>query len=147
MEIVSLDSHSFHLFLRASVGNLEVDILIDTGASRTVFDPGLIVEEPLESETQLQTAGISAEALPITFGRLPRLLLANWEIRDLPVAAMDFSKVNEWYSRYTDRKIAALMGSDFLLAHKAVIDYRKSSVSFSVPVVQLRKVPKQMEAP
>ncbi len=147
MEIVSLDSHSYHLFLKASVGETEIDILIDTGASRTVFDPLLIVEEPFESEMQLQTAGISAEALPMTFGRIPQLFLGDWEIRNLSVAAMDFSKVNEWYARYAERKISALMGSDFLLAHKAVIDYRRSCVTFSVPHSQLRKGSMQPDSP
>ena len=139
MEIVSLDSNSFHLFLTATIGGRVEDILIDTGASRTVFDLSHLVEEPLSEEFSLQTAGIGAESLPISFGCLPELLLGNWEIKNLKVAAMDFSRINDWYARFTSRRIAALIGSDFLLAHKAVIDYGKRRVTFSVPLSQIRR--------
>lgn len=139
MEIVSLDSSSFHLFLKATIGGRLEDILIDTGASRTVFDLSHLVEEPLSEEFTLQTAGIGAESLPISFGCLPELLLDNWEIKNLKVAAMDFSRINDWYARFSSRRIAALIGSDFLLAHKAKIDYSKRCVTFSVPLSQIRR--------
>ena len=140
VKIISLDTNSFHLFITAEISGVERDILIDTGASRTVFDRQYLMEDnAANAENDIQSAGIGAEKLDISLGLLPCLRIGMWEIYDMPVAGMDFSNINEWYSRFTHFNIAALIGSDFLLKYKAVINYGNSSISFSVPKRQIRQ--------
>ena len=140
VKIISLDTNSFHLFITAEISGIERDILIDTGASRTVFDKQYILEnDTFIVDSDLHSAGIGAEPLDIFLGQLPCLRIGMWEIYDMPAAGMDLSQINEWYSRFTQSNIAALMGSDFLLKYKAIINYSNSSISFSFPKRQMRQ--------
>jgi hypothetical protein len=44
---------------------------------------------------------------------------------DWTVVLIDLSHVNDLYRKFTDKRVAGLIGSDFLLKHKAIIDYKR----------------------
>ena len=63
IEIVELDNNSFHLFVEGFVNGQRCDLIIDTGASKTVFALNHIsdiLDEPAEILAGIQSAGINA---------------------------------------------------------------------------------------
>jgi hypothetical protein len=47
------------------------------------------------------------------------------KIEKMQLAVLDLTHINELYSASTDLEICGLLGGDFLVQHKAVIDYKK----------------------
>jgi hypothetical protein len=50
-------------------------------------------------------------------------------MKDLQCALIDLSGINEMYQQHCNRKICGLLGSDFLLKYKAVINYERRILS------------------
>jgi hypothetical protein len=125
--LVELESENYHLTVSCRFANGAEGLwVIDTGASKSVFDEALkALYEPLETDenAQIQSAGIGAGRLETTLGKLQPFTLAGLNIESLQVAIIDLSHINKLYFHATEKEICGLIGSDFLLNNKAVIDY------------------------
>jgi len=131
IDIVTLgDGNSYHLFVSGIVNNQKFDLLIDTGASHTIFDSTLIPEMPVGDMTKhdIQSAGIQAGELKSSIGFIEIFELGDLKRIGWTVILIDLTHVNELYGKFTDKRVAGLIGSDFLLKHMAVIDYKKKEL-------------------
>ncbi len=128
LQLIELEDDNLHLvvtseFKEGKTGNW----IIDTGASRTVFDLNLEKLFQLEGEEsgQVHTAGIGDKTVKTAIGRLNTFSLGKFTFENLRVALIDLSHINRYYSQAAGMHICGLLGGDFLLLHKAVIDYKK----------------------
>ena len=131
IDIVTLgEDNSYHLFVNGYINGKEYDLLIDTGASHTIFDASLIPEAPVSELEghEIQSAGIHAGELKSSIGNIKKFKLGDLKYVDWMVVLIDLTHVNELYQRFTDKRVAGLIGSDFLLKHKALIDYKKKEL-------------------
>ena len=129
IDIVTLgdEDNSYHLFVRGAINDTEYDLLIDTGASHTIFDATLIPETPADEQTghEIQSAGIHAGELKSSIGNINEFKLGDLKYVNWTVVLIDLTHVNDLYKKFTSKCVAGLIGSDFLLKHKAIIDYKK----------------------
>ena len=128
IDIVTLgEDNSYHLFVTGSINGQKYDLLIDTGASHTIFDAQLIPEVPAAEiqGQEIQSAGIHAGELKSSIGRISKFKLGDLKRVGWTVVLIDLTHVNDLYRKFTDKRVAGLIGSDFLLRHKAIIDYKK----------------------
>ncbi len=129
LELIELEEGNYHLALKSVFDDGTVMTwVIDTGASKTVFDKSLesqYVLVPLEEGMNVRSAGIGAGLLETSLGRLRDFSLEGFRIPSLNVALIDLSHINDLYFHATSRKICGLIGSDLLLKFKAVIDYSR----------------------
>ena len=128
IKIIELESDNYHLIISTDFADgSKENWVIDTGASKTVFDKNLNEHfVPSDNEIEeLHSAGINDQPLTTTLGYLKPFFVGNLEIETAKVALMDLSHINELYSKVSDLEICGLIGSDFLLKYKAVIDYKK----------------------
>ena len=128
IDIVTLgEDNSFHLFVSGVINGRKYDLLIDTGASHTIFDAALIPEVSADeiSGHEIQSAGIHAGELKSSIGKIKKFKLGDLKRVDWTVVLIDLTHVNDLYQKFSDKRVAGLIGSDFLLQHKAVIDYKK----------------------
>lgn len=131
IDIVTLgEDNSFHLFVSGRINGQEYDLLIDTGASHTIFDATLIPEVPVSEieGNEIQSAGIHAGELKSSIGHIKKFRLGDLKRVNWTVVLIDLTHVNDLYKRFTDKRVAGLIGSDFLLKHKAMIDYKKKTL-------------------
>ncbi len=130
LEIVWLEEGTIHLlvpFLHQEMENLWW--VVDTGASKSVIDKTLslrLIEE--ESEGSMAT-GLGQEMVETSVGTIRELRLGEGSFEPLQVAIVDLSHINEEYAKYSTKKIAGLLGSDFFYREKAVIDYEHRMLS------------------
>jgi hypothetical protein len=128
LKIIELDIQSFHLLVEAKINNIPLNLIIDTGASRTVFDRK-ILEERLrftgEKTHDIQSAGIMADQIESRMGLADIFMIGNLNLKDYPVILIDLDAINKLYMKVTGITIHGLLGSDFLVKMKAVIDYKK----------------------
>ena len=132
IEIVELEGEGIHLFVKGNLNiNTECNLIIDTGASKTVFDNNLS-EEFFKIETtnnEMITAGVNAEQIKTQIGKTDFFSIGKLEIKNFESILIDLEHINCLYEKLKNRKIYGLIGSDFLMKYKANIDFRKKILS------------------
>jgi hypothetical protein len=124
MEVVELEDDTIHLLVKAEHSELENHWwVVDTGASKSVIDravAAIFVGE--ESEGSMAT-GLGKEMVETSTGVIGDFRLGGIDFEALKVAIVDLHHINDEYSKYSDKRIAGLLGSDFFYREKARIDY------------------------
>lgn len=128
LQIIELEDNNFHLVVQSVFEDKTTGYwVVDTGASRTVFDKNLgkqyVISE--EEADQLHTAGIGEKPIETTIAYLKPCSLGKLKMENLKVALLDLTHINKLYSNATSLCICGLLGGDFLMKHKAVLDYKK----------------------
>ena len=134
LELLELEEHNYHLMLKSRMADgQEGWWIVDTGASKTVFDRNRENYFTLEEERhtqQYQSAGISEGMVETKVGNLTKIHFGNLKIKNLKVALIDLKHVNDIYSRYHDKQVVGLLGSDILANYGCCIDYLNKSIRF-----------------
>jgi hypothetical protein len=126
MEIVRLnEENSYHLFITGRINGKMFDFMIDTGASQTIFDIAVIPELPKEEQPEIHSTGINKGELVTSFGIIRKFELGKLKKEEWKVILVDMAHINGIYKRFSSKQVAGLIGSDFLLAHQSVINYKK----------------------
>jgi hypothetical protein len=134
IEVIKLEDTSYHLMIKAEFTlGVQGNLIIDTGASKTVFDQQFV--EPfitgLQDVDDKNSSGINAMITHAKAGVIPEIKFGTLEIKDYECLLLDLSHVNELYKKYTNKQIAGLMGSDFLVQYEAVIDYGQKKITLN----------------
>lgn len=126
MVAVRLEEESIHVLVRAEAPGLEnYWWVIDTGAARSVVNRAVSSFLAGEESAGSPATGLSRETVETSCGVVRDLYLGANRFDALEVAIVDLGHISEEYARYTDKKIAGLLGSDFFAREKAVIDYER----------------------
>ncbi len=135
IEIIELEENSYHLMIEGTFNEeLKGNLIIDTGASKTVLDSSFVtpfVTEVKDLEEN-DSSGINATITNAQTGIIPYITFSTLNIENFECLLIDLSHVNQVYQKYTERQIAGLIGSDFLLKYKAVIDYEKEKLFLKI---------------
>ncbi len=128
IQIVELEPENYHLLLEGSLDHkIPCFWIIDTGASRSVFDQDMsewyVIDE--ESDTELQSAGITGEFFAVHTAKLKSLFFSEFNVSGKTIALISLNQINELYSRFSDIKISGLIGGDWLKRYNAIIDYKQ----------------------
>lgn len=128
LRLIELEDNNFHLVAESVLPDNKTGFwIVDTGASKTVFDKNLSenFNEVESSPEEIHTAGIGEKPLESSVGCLKTFTLGKLQVGQMRVALLDLSHINNYYSKATNLKICGLLGSDFLQSHEAVVDYKK----------------------
>lgn len=139
IHIVELEPESFHIVFEAEHRSASMFLLVDTGASKTVFDKSLpeATYEINEKHSKLEThsVGISQGELEVQHILFKSLIINKILFRNVPSVLVDLDHINQVYEQLGKPKISGLIGSDFLIKNKAVIDYDKSLLILDFPIL------------
>lgn len=133
IQLMELEEENYHILIETGFqNNQKGKWVIDTGASKTVFDVHQDEHYHLVTNiyTDVQSAGIGETHIETLTGILPVLKMGDLELKDWPVAIIDLQHINELYQQFTNETIVGLLGSDFLVQHHAKIDYKKLVLTF-----------------
>ena len=129
LELVELEEENYHLTVNSRFADGSERLwVIDTGASKTVFSlalSGHYKPLPVNEDKVVKSAGIGSDHLETSPGIVHPFYLGNCRIPALKAALIDLSHINSLYYHATEKEICGLIGSDFLVLYKAIIDYRK----------------------
>lgn len=122
-----------HFHTNGTFGDRRISVLVDTGASDTVFNFGLAAEMKLPlSKLSAFGGGAGAAQLEIFQTEKARFVLGEFELKVSKFLTMDLAHVNEALARRESAPIDAVLGADVLDAHQAVIDYASSSLFLKI---------------
>lgn len=130
ISVIELEPESYHLFIEGMINGKSVNLLVDTGASKTVFDINRISnyvrkrKKSFES-FEKQTTGLGTNTMESHFTKLKKISIGKLEILNFKAILLDLTHVNQSYQLINQRPIDGVFGSDLLMKYKAVIDYKK----------------------
>lgn len=118
----------FHLLVNIRVNGKAARLLIDTGASKSVFDQKrcarFISSDSFENHDKLST-GLGTSTMKSHLAIIDRISLGKMQVRNYKTVVIDLSHVNVAYGELKQKPIDGVLGSDILRKHKAIIDYGK----------------------
>lgn len=129
-EIVELEANTYHPLIKAEFTGLEEYWwVIDTGASKSVFDSSLTEHFLANEDESVMATGLGKEVVETNSGTITELKLGGLSFGPLKVALVDFEHINNEYAKFSDKKIAGLIGCDFLYSRKAVLDFEQAKIT------------------
>jgi hypothetical protein len=134
LKIVELEKGDYHTLLNGSVAGVKIRIVLDTGASHSCVDKQFVNQ--ILPELQMETnegvnAGIGGSDFEVLVADLPDFKLGRYHMRRLEnIAVIDFMHINTAYQTLKQKPVQMILGNDFCVNHKAVIDYENNRLCF-----------------
>ncbi len=134
VEIVELEDTSFHILVKIEIDGIQGDMIIDTGASVTVIDQKLFPEKIKDktSTTSMQSGSVNGKIEEVSLFKAGCIKIGGRKLKDIQLAAMDLDYVNEMYNKYLNRKIIGLLGCDFCVRYRTIIDLSASKIILNI---------------
>lgn len=130
MEVVLLEEGTIHLLVPVEADGIEnYWWVVDTGASKSVVDRAFALNFVYDESEGAMATGLGKEMVETSTGMIRDFRLGGISFEPLQVAIVDLHHINDEYSKYSDKRIAGLLGSDFFYREKAVIDYADRTIS------------------
>jgi predicted aspartyl protease len=132
IQFVEIEDGGYHLFIYAFVNGKNVNLLVDTGASKTVFDntkirqvldiqdDNQVFELSPHKSTGLGTNSMDSHLVKLQVFQIGDILIENFETVVLPM-----DHVNEAYRMLEHTEIDGVLGSDILKKYSATIYYKR----------------------
>ena len=131
INIINIDGDGFHIVTEGIINGKSARFVVDTGASRTVFDKDRIVNyinNPEFSEKEGISAGIGGTDISSFIFDIDELCFGDLMIQNYQAVAMDLSNINDSYEMIKLPPIDGVFGGDLLKRHNAVINYRLKKI-------------------
>ncbi len=117
------------------------NVIIDTGASKTVFDKTRIekyvTEKTFEKHDSL-SSGLGTNTMQSEQVFIKKIKIGELEIENYKTILLDLSHVNKSYEQIGLKPVDGVLGSDILLTYNAIIDYEKKVLKFKFSTSRLR---------
>ena len=123
--LINLQDDGFHLLVEIVVFGEKLFAVLDTGASRSVFDKALmekhVKELTISDETQAATIFSTSTTLQ---GIIPKLKIGRLVLKNYPAVGLDLQSVSDTYLQLGHPPVAGIIGGDVLMEFNAKIDYK-----------------------
>jgi len=132
IKLLKIADDGYHLQMHITLNGKKANVIIDTGASRTVFDTTRIkkfVKTKAEKIKDKLSTGLGTSTMQGHEVEIETLGIGKLKIKNYKTVLLDLSHVNNSYKQIKIKPIDGVLGSDILKKHKAVIDYAKRKLS------------------
>ena len=113
--------------VQGKIHGKEAHFLVDTGASRSVFDPNTItdfIDNVAFEKKEGMTAGVGSSDLESATFMIEVFSIGELEIHEYEAVALDLENIHEMYGKLGLPRIDGIIGGDLLKRYKAVINYK-----------------------
>lgn len=127
INIINIEGDGFHLIAEGMINNKPARFVVDTGASRTVFDKDRIlnyIDNPEFNKKEGISAGIGGTDISSFIFNIEELSFGDLKINGYQAVAMDLSNVNNSYAMLKLPPVDGVLGGDLMKKYQAVINYK-----------------------
>lgn len=135
IETLAIEDEGSHIMLKAKVNRKNAWLLIDTGASRTVFDQERIRNYVKDNTFILHdklSTGLGTSSMQTSAVNIKSLQIGELTIHDFQTVLLDLTHVNIAYEKLGFNPIDGVLGNDILSKYKANISYKKLTLTLSL---------------
>ncbi|MFA6946252.1 MAG: retropepsin-like aspartic protease [Pedobacter sp.] len=128
LELINLHDDGFHLLVEVVVFGQSFNVVLDTGASKTVFDKVTIEKHMKDEELVMSdrlSTGLGTNTMESHTIILPVLKIGKLKLKNFEAAILDLSTIKQAYSSLNLPPVIGVLGGDILYRFKAIINYKK----------------------
>jgi len=130
--LLNLQDDGFHLLVEVVVFGQRFKAVLDTGASKTVFDKNTVEKHigtaQLTKSDKVST-GLGTTNMASYSWVLPDFQIGEFHLQDFDIAVLDLSSINYAYQNLAIEPIIGVIGGDILTEYRGVIDYGKKTLT------------------
>ena len=135
LRFVEIEQSGVHIALSVFVNGNLANVLIDTGASQTVFDKNRIhlfsKQQEFEKAEKL-SKGLGTDSMEAFEFTISQFVLGELVIDEFDVVSLDLGHINASYEQLGLGQIDVVLGGDFLKQYDAIIDYSKAELRLTI---------------
>ena len=127
LQLLDIEGEGFHVMVKGLIHGKEASFLVDTGASRSVFDPKTVasfIDDLTFEKKEGLTAGVGSSDLESSVFTIETMSVGELEIRNYQAVALDLENIHEMYGKLGLPHIDGIIGGDLLKKYKAIINYK-----------------------
>lgn len=135
LHIIDMQGDGYHLLIEVKIGHTRYKVVLDTGASKTVFDQTMLLQAQAGIEieaTNRLSAGLGTLTMESFTAILPDFRIGRLKLPQFEVAVLDLSTINQAYAQLNHPQVLGVLGGDILMEYNAVIDYGKRKLSLRI---------------
>jgi len=125
---IPIEEEGYHILVEGEINCKPARLLIDTGASRSVFDYSSIHKFFDDGEIELEeietlSTGIDSDSVKSELTILQTLKIGKLILKNYKAIIIDMPYVNGSYAKLGIEPIDGIIGNDILKGYGAVIDF------------------------
>ena len=127
LQLIDIEGEGFHIMDKGMIHDKEANFLIDTGASRSVFDSKTIsnfIDDIQFEKKEGLTAGVGSSDLESSTFKIESFSIGDLEITEYEAVALDLENIHEMYGKLGLPCIDGIIGGDLLKRYKSVINFK-----------------------
>lgn len=128
LELINLNNDGFHLLVEVVVFGQSFNAVLDTGASKTVFDKETIEQHSHGGELLASdriSTGLGTNNMESHTIILPTLKIGKMKFKNFEAAVLDLGTIKQAYSSMNLPPVVGVIGGDILNQYQAIINYKK----------------------
>ena len=129
-----MEQGDYHSLLNGSVAGKKIRIVLDTGASHSCIDKQFVNQLFPDREMEKNegvNAGIGGSDFEVLVTDLSDFKMGRYHQPIMQnVAVIEFTHINAAYKALHHKPVQMILGNDFCVNHKAVIDYERELFIF-----------------
>ena len=133
LELINLQNDGFHILVEVVVFKKHFNVVLDTGASKTVLDKTIVEKYRVSTDLLLSdklSTGLGTTTMESFTIQLPELKIGKLKIKNFETAVLDLSSICYAYDSLQLPPVIGVLGGDILQQYKAVINYHKLQLKF-----------------
>ena len=135
IELLAIEDDGYHIFMEALINGQVARMLIDTGASRTVFDAGRIRAFLPENSYKFEkidklSTGLGTNTMESHSVIIEKFSLGETVFTGYLAVVLNMEHVNQSYRMLGFPSIDGVIGGDLLVLLRAKVDYHKKTISW-----------------
>lgn len=135
LHIIDMQGDGYHLLVEVKIGRTRYKVVLDTGASKTVFDQTMLTKANADiviESTDRLSAGLGTLSMASYTAILPIFRIGRLHLPNFEVAVLDLSTINQAYAQLNHPEVLGVLGGDILMQYDAVIDYGKTKLRLRI---------------
>lgn len=135
LHIIDMQGDGYHLLVEVKIGRTRYKVVLDTGASKTVFDQTMLTKANADiviESTDRLSAGLGTLSMASYTAILPVFKIGRLTLPNFEVAVLDLSTINQAYAQLNHPEVLGVLGGDILMQYDAVIDYGKRKLRLRI---------------
>ncbi len=127
IQVIPLQPDGCHLMIKGVINGLKANILLDTGASKSIMDVQRVsyyLDDPVVKPFDKPLTGMGNNRIKSWVTKLPKISFGTFDVSDWTIVLADLKPINDSYAVYDLPRIDLVLGGDLLMHLQAMIDYQ-----------------------
>ena len=132
LNLLELEPENYHIFARGKWKGIQINIIIDTGASHTCLDIDFF--KSCEPDTpaianQGTNVGIGTDQFETHLALITGFKISRFHVHDFQAVLLSLKHINQAYQAARIPEVQCILGSDFFVSYNAIIDFSNQTLT------------------